>query len=67
MKLTLLGNNNCPNGRTCPHIYLTDRGTLLVQGYDVTDAEALEAVELPAGESVVEIPVELLKEVAARC
>jgi hypothetical protein len=66
MKLTLLGDN-CANGRTCPRIYLTDRGTVLVQGYDVNDNETLTAVNAPAGESVVEIPISLLKEVAPKC
>jgi hypothetical protein len=67
MKLTLLGNDNCANGRTCPRIYLTDRSTLLVQGYDVDDRDALAVVNAPAGESVVEIPIALLKEVADQC
>ena len=66
MKLTLLGDN-CANGRTCPRIYATDRGTLIVQGYNVLDSEALEQLGLPAGESAVEIPVSLLKEVAPKC
>jgi hypothetical protein len=38
-----------------------------VQGYDVDDRDALAAVNAPAGESVVEIPIALLKEVADQC
>jgi hypothetical protein len=41
----------------CPTIYRTDRGTLVVQGY------AFEPeTEMPAGERMIEIPVELLAE-----
>jgi hypothetical protein len=46
-----------------PTLYETDRGTCLVQGYVVTDSEALATVRergLPDGEAVVEIPKALL-------
>jgi hypothetical protein len=36
-------------------LYLTDRGTVLVRGTKVTDREALEAIQLPAGEDAVEL------------
>jgi hypothetical protein len=58
MKLSAIAGN-CKNG-TCPTVYETDRGTYVVQGYVVTDAEALAALGLPAGESAVEIPRDLL-------
>ncbi|MET7396948.1 hypothetical protein ABZS66_26040 [Dactylosporangium sp. NPDC005572] len=45
-------------GGTCPTVYRTDRGTLVIQGYTVT-AENV-AIDLPAGEQLVEIPAELL-------
>ncbi|MFF9643830.1 hypothetical protein [Kitasatospora aureofaciens] len=49
------GNGNgCGNG-DCPTVYVTDRGTVAVQGYDVDHST-------PAGESVVEIPEAVLKE-----
>ena len=44
-------------GGTCPTVYATDRGTLVVQGAVVTDAEG---VNVPAGEALVEVPAELL-------
>ncbi|MBD0674051.1 hypothetical protein BU198_25880 [Streptomyces sp. CBMA156] len=48
------GNGNgCGNG-DCPTIYMTDRGTIAVQGYDVDHAT-------PVGESVVEIPEDVLR------
>lgn len=55
MKLTPI-RGACRDG-TCPTIYATDRGTVVVQGYIVTDADAT----VPEGEALVEIPAELLK------
>ena len=51
--------NGCSGG-TCPAVFETDRGTYVVQGSIVTDPEALASVNLPAHETLVEIPTELL-------
>jgi hypothetical protein len=48
------------SGGTCPAVYATDRGTFVVQDSVVTDPEALAAMELPAHETAVEVPAELL-------
>jgi hypothetical protein len=48
------------SGGTCPGPVQTDRGTFVVQGAIVTDPEALAAMELPAHETAVEVPAELL-------
>ena len=40
--------------------------TVVVQGYEVTDRDALAHLNLPAGERAVEIPVALLLAVAGR-
>ena len=45
---------------TCPAVYKSDQGTLVVQGYTVTAERA--GVDLPDGEMLVEIPAELLRE-----
>jgi hypothetical protein len=45
---------------SCPTVYETGSGSLVVQGYVVTAEQA--GVDLPAGESLVEIPAELLAE-----
>lgn len=45
-------------GGTCPTVYRTNRGTLVVQGYAVTPQSA--GVALPDGELLVEIPADLL-------
>lgn len=39
---------------------MRNRLRVLVQGYVVDDPEALSALNLPAGETVVEVPWELL-------
>lgn len=57
----------CNDVKTCPTLYRTDRGTVIVQGWNVTDEEALGQLgALASGESVVEIPVELVAEVLGR-
>jgi hypothetical protein len=45
----------------CPTIFVTDQGTVLVQGYIPNDVR----LGVPAGELVVEIPRSLLLEGAA--
>lgn len=50
------------SGGSCPAVYETDRGTYVVQGAIVTDGEALAGVNLPATETLVEVPMELLTE-----
>ncbi|MEV7982196.1 hypothetical protein [Streptomyces sp. NPDC086519] len=57
MKLTRLVGE-CEDGE-CPTLYSTDRGTLVVQGILLTD----HTRDLPAHEALVEIPVELIREV----
>lgn len=53
-QLTLIAGGSC--GRDdCPAVSTSDRGTVAVQGYDL-------ARETPAGESVVEVPVAVLRE-----
>jgi hypothetical protein len=59
MKLTFLGKDSTPNDS--PTLYATDRETYLVQGYVVTDPEALSQMRVPEGETVVEVPKRLMK------
>jgi len=42
----------------CPTVYRTDRGTLVIQGYQFDPAQA--GTSVPAGEQMVEIPAELI-------
>ncbi len=59
MKLTFLGSGS-ENGQS-PTFYATDRGTYVVQGWKITDTEALGQLDLPEHETAVEIPAELLR------
>jgi hypothetical protein len=59
MELTFLGGDSGLSGS--PRVYATDRGTFVVQGYKVEDAEALSQLRIPDHETVIEIPAELLK------
>lgn len=56
-KLTLV-TTVCGPG-SCPTVYRTDRNTLVVQGYTVA-SDSVD-IDVPAGEQLVEIPVELLE------
>jgi hypothetical protein len=59
MELTRIApddKSECKSG-DCPTVYKTDRGTVAVQGYNVEHPT-------PEGESVVEIPLEMLLEAA---
>jgi hypothetical protein len=54
--------NTFCGSNTCPTIYRTDRGTLVVQGI-LIEAESA-GVDLPAGEVLVEIPEQLITDFA---
>jgi hypothetical protein len=62
MHLTRL-RGDCPDGRTCPTVYLTDRDSVVVVGNRITDPDVLAALGLPDHETVVEVPRSLLPEV----
>ena len=61
MRLTLVGKDPESNPTGSPTVYRTDRGSWLVQGWVVTDLEALAQMDIPAGETVVEIPDRMLR------
>lgn len=50
----------CPDGKTCPSLADTDRGSCVVVGKVVTDPEALGALGIGAEEMAVEVPSSLL-------
>jgi hypothetical protein len=56
MRLTLIGSDPESNPTGSPMVYRTDRGSWVVQGWVVTDPEALEQMAIPEGEACVEIP-----------
>ena len=63
MKLTQLASS-CEDG-PCPTVWAID-GTdhVIIQGFTVDDAEALESMRLPDSETAVRIPMALLRQVA---
>lgn len=60
MKIEFIRKTALSGDTNCPSLYRTDRGTFLVQGWVVTDEEALAALGLPSGETVVEVPADVL-------
>ncbi len=61
MKLEFMHKTRLSNSGDCPALYRTDRGTYVVQGWRVTDPQALSMVrDLAEGETVVEIPADVL-------
>jgi hypothetical protein len=56
MKLTRIAGGDCGSD-DCPTIFITDNGTIAVQGY-------LVHKKTPAGEAVVEIPIAVFQEAA---
>jgi hypothetical protein len=61
MRLTFIGKDPESNPTGSPTIYRTDRGSWVVQGWAVTDREALAAMDIPDGESCVEIPDRMIR------
>ncbi|WP_371783899.1 hypothetical protein [Streptosporangium subroseum] len=61
MKLQFVRSTS-PTNNTCPTLFTTDRETVIVQGYVVTDPEALSQMDIPEGETCVEVPLALLEE-----
>lgn len=60
MELTFVAKDpgSFPDGS--PTLYRTDRGSWVVQGWVVTDPAALAAMNIPEGETCVEIPDRLV-------
>lgn len=65
MRMRFLGSTS--EAGACPTLYETDRGTIVVQGLTLTDAEALADLrDVLDGESAVEVPRELIAEIARK-
>jgi len=60
MELTLVARDPDSNPGGSPTLYRTDRESWVVQGWVVTDTDALTAMDIPDGESCVEIPDRLI-------
>jgi hypothetical protein len=65
MRLRFLGSTS--EAGACPSLYETDRGTIVVQGFELVDEEARsDLLHVLDGETAVEVPRELLAEIARR-
>lgn len=56
MKLTLAAGDPESAPKNSPTLYKTDRRSWVVQGWVVSDPDALATLNLPEGETAVEIP-----------
>lgn len=56
MHLTFVAKDPDSNPHGSPTLYRTDRDSWIVQGWTVTDTEALGQMRIPAHEGCVEIP-----------
>jgi hypothetical protein len=56
----LIGFDPGSNPTGSPTVYRTDRDSWVVQGWIVTDPEALASMNIPEGETAVEIPDRML-------
>lgn len=69
MRAYFLGTDPASQYGSSPTLWATnrsDRVTFLLQGWVVTDSEALADVgEIPSGEGLIEVPIEVLR-LAAR-
>jgi hypothetical protein len=67
VKITFIRKDADSQQGSCPALYMTDRGTFVVQGKLITDPEALGGVrDLADDETVVEVPANVLAEIAQR-
>ena len=64
MRITVIRvmTGGCSDGKTCPALARTDRGSYVVVGTVVTDPEALGALGIGPDEQAVEVPAALLGE-----
>ncbi|MFD7237742.1 hypothetical protein ACFWAT_20860 [Streptomyces syringium] len=59
MKLRFLGKNSTPGDS--PTLYASDQGTYVVQGWKVYARDLVMQLDVPAGHTVVEVPIELFE------
>jgi hypothetical protein len=60
VELTFVAKDPDSEPSGSPTLYRTDRQSWMVQGWVVTDPDALAAMDIPEGETCVEIPDRLI-------
>jgi hypothetical protein len=61
VRLTLVAKDPESNPTGSQTLYRTDRGSWIVQGWVVTESDALAQMTIPEGESCVEIPDRMIQ------
>jgi hypothetical protein len=61
VKLSFVAKDPDSNPTGSPTLYRSDRGSWVVQGWTVTDQEALRQMSIPEGEGCVEIPDRMIQ------
>ena len=61
MRITFIGKDPMSNPTGSPTIYRTDQETWVVQGWVVADPDVLAQMNIPPGETAVEIPDRMLQ------
>jgi hypothetical protein len=61
MRLTFIGKDPESNPTGSPTVFRTDRQSWVVQGWAVTDPATLAQMDIPPGESCVEIPDRMIQ------
>ncbi|MGH3737763.1 MAG: hypothetical protein ACRDT6_19445 [Micromonosporaceae bacterium] len=61
MRLTFIGKDPNSNPTGSPTVYRTDRDSWVVQGWVVDDPATLAQMDIPDGETAVEIPDRMLR------
>ncbi|MFE2042674.1 hypothetical protein ACFXAZ_17440 [Streptomyces sp. NPDC059477] len=59
MRLTFLGKNSTPGDS--PTLYASDQDSYVVQGWKVYANELLTQLDVPEGQTVIEVPTELFE------
>ncbi len=59
MKLRFLGKNSTPGDS--PTLYASDQDTYVIQGWKVYANDLLMQLDVPAGQTVIEVPTELFE------
>ena len=60
MRLTFIAKDPGSEPSGSPTLYRTDRASWVVQGWVVSDSDALATMDIPEGETCVEIPDRLV-------
>jgi hypothetical protein len=61
MRITLVAGDPDSQPQGSPTLYRTDRASWVVQGWVITDPDVLTVMNIPAGETAVEIPDRMIQ------